>query len=287
MARYLAEHPSVYLCEPKEPYFLATELRSISAGQFGIRNFEDYHELFAKSDPERHSVVGEATTLYLSSDSAPQVIAKNYPTSKLVAMIRDPTDVAHAFHMQMCLSFRETIEDFDLAWRACEDRRSERGLSNGSAAQRLLLYDEIPAFGKQLMFWLSHFPPEQMLVIDYSEFCSDPSATYRQVLRFLELPDDGRSEFQAYNSSNVHRFRLLNKIYVSGPCQRVLRKLKAMLPEEFVNQWRQVPRNVLRRNQPRPRLSDELRAEISSYFESDYATALRHVNRAAENHNSS
>ena len=274
LARYLSDHPSVFLTEPKEPYYLAEDLRPMASSLFGIRTDDDYDRLFAAADPDRHNAVGEATTLYLSSPSAAQAIAGRYPDARLIAMVRDPVEVAAAYHMQMTVTFRDDVEDFATAWDACDSRRAGAEVPPACKVPRMLWYDEIPRFGRQLDRWHRHFPAEQLLVLSFDDFRRDPAAVYRTALDFLDLPDDRREHFARHNVANVPRSRLMNRMYNSGLSQRTLLRIKRWLPDPVVERVRYLPRKILRRDQSRRPIDDGLRRRLEDHFRDDYATAL-------------
>ncbi len=47
--------------------------------------------------------------------------------------------------------------------------------------------------------WMNVFPKEQLLILKSEDFYSNPSATMKQVHRFLNLPDYQLTEYRNYN----------------------------------------------------------------------------------------
>ena len=56
---------------------------------------------------------------------------------------------------------------------------------------------------RQIQRWHALIPAEQLLVIDSTDFFSDPDATYRQVLSFLGLAE---MSLPAYEQMNAHTY---------------------------------------------------------------------------------
>lgn len=265
LAAYLRLHPHVFMTEPKEPFFLADEL-SAMARIYGIRSLDDYMRLYEKASPDRHRCVGEASTLYLSSPTAINKIHSMFPEAKIIAVARDPVDVAHAYHMQACLGFHEDVYDFEKAWRLQDARLAGQAIPKTCKATRLLQYREIASLGSQLQSLLQHVSRTNVHIVSFEEFRKSPASVYRKLLAFLHLPDDGRSDFFRVNEANQHRSRLLNKFYHSTVGQNIFLGLKRSLPNFATNAIRPVSTTLLRKKQRRKPLSGVFRNELELFF---------------------
>jgi hypothetical protein len=65
----------------------------------------------------------------------------------------------------------------------------------------LLDFWEIGQLGKHLDRFLSTVGRERCFVSVFDDFKADPAGQYRRLLNFLELPDDGRTEFPRFRES--------------------------------------------------------------------------------------
>ncbi len=112
LAKYLGEHPHVFMCSPKEPGFYSSDI-----GSEPKYNSEDsYLKLFSAAR-EYHLAIGEASTQYLRSHAAAARIMTRYPNARLVVMLRHPIEVVQSWHSQLLLSYVEHTEDFETAWQ--------------------------------------------------------------------------------------------------------------------------------------------------------------------------
>jgi hypothetical protein len=95
MSTYLGQHPAVFMSDPKEPAFWATDYpRLARVHSIPLATRDDYLRLFRPARPDQ-SVVGEASTVYLSSASAvPNILSFN-PAARFLVMLRNPIDFRH------------------------------------------------------------------------------------------------------------------------------------------------------------------------------------------------
>ena len=120
LATYLAEHPAVFLSTPKEPFFWSEDYPELR-NRFGMNSLDAYMKLFEPADGE--SIIAEGSTNYLRSEVAVRNIMEFNPDAKFIVMLRDPVQVAHAFHSEVLFSAIEDVEDFEHAWRLQDDRK--------------------------------------------------------------------------------------------------------------------------------------------------------------------
>ena len=116
---YLGEHPQIAFSRIKEPHYFARDLP-------GFREVEmkrEYEALF--SDAGDAAVLGEASVLYLFSESAAEQIRKYNPDARILILLRAQEDYLPSWHQQLLYTFQEEIEDFGEAWRLSGQRRPE------------------------------------------------------------------------------------------------------------------------------------------------------------------
>jgi hypothetical protein len=201
------------MSDSKEPnYFsddLSPQLRQCTTKEKYLANFSGLGE--------QHTVVGEATVYYLYSKVAIPNIKKFNPDAKLIAMFRDPAEVLYSVHSYFIYEFFIEKKDFMTAWN------SQAALRQGNAAASehrefpFLHYRELASFGEQLQRAYTHFPPQQVKVIFYEDLRRDPGAVYAEVLSFLGVPHDGRTDFPVINAVKRHRIDLLGRVLHNMP----------------------------------------------------------------------
>jgi hypothetical protein len=264
---YLRHHPNVFFSARKELNFLDSDLpQEDETGFFVISDLDEYLEHFAGAD-ERHLAVGEGSVHYLRSGVAVRNILDLNPDARLIAMVRNPVELVHAFHRTRVVDGRENILDFEKAWRKQDERRQGRSIPKFCVDKTMLLYSEIGMLGGQLERVFGVAPTEQVKVVILDDFVENPRETYEGVLNFLNLPSDGRKEFPKINTSKRARSRLFGRGlgYVS---RKTLRTKKALGIRGGLGviEWLE-KRNTIHR--PRPPLSASFEAELRDHFRED------------------
>jgi hypothetical protein len=200
LSEYLRTHPNIFLSDPKEPHFFSDDM---NAHRY-VTTLETYLDLFKSAKPE-HDVIGEASVGYLFSSVALDNIYEFNPTAKVIAMVRNPIDMAPSLHRQLLYARYETEPDFEKAWNLQEDRRNGRHIPPGCRAPAFLQYADSCFLGKQIQRLLNVFPDNQVMIVVFDDFIMDPSKVYREVLQFLGLPDDYRENFERINEAKQYR----------------------------------------------------------------------------------
>lgn len=266
LAKYLSEHPNVFFSEPKEPFFLCEDYPHLRRQHF-LDSEADYLQLFADAEQGVHSVVGEGSTNYLRSKIAVQKALALTPDAKFIAMLRNPVDVAHAFHMEQLFARNEDEPDFETAWRLQDSRAEGDKVPSNCRAPEFLQYREIADFPEQMRRFFSIVPSEQRMVILQEDFARNTASVYRETLSFLGLPDDDREAFEPVNSSHAHRSRFIADLVLSPPAflqpalwglRGYLRRTKLPIVDSI--------KSHLRAPKKRDPISPSFRLELVSYF---------------------
>lgn len=266
LAHYLAERDDVFFSVPKEPFFLCEDFPHLREMTF-LPDRAAYLALFAGADPARHRVIAEGSTNYLRSAVAVPRALELSPDARFVVMLRDPVEIAHGFHMEQLFDRNEDVAEFEAAWRLQPERAAGRAVPPRCRAPEFLQYREVAAVGSQLERLFDRVREDRRLVLLQEDLQSDPRALWLRLLDFLDLPDDGRSEFPPVNVSRAHRFGWLADFVLDPP--RPLRR-----PIYGARQWlnrRRPPaverlKAALRRQRRRDALSDAFRAELREDF---------------------
>ncbi|MBP93488.1 MAG: hypothetical protein CMC55_05160 [Flavobacteriaceae bacterium] len=212
MASYLQTHKDIYICEPKEPNFFADDLENIKF----VPTLDEYLNLFkGKTDKK---VLGDASIFYMFSDSAIENIYKYNKEAKLLVMIRNPLEMVPSFHAQILFTMEEDQEDFDRALELESARISRKRIPKYNRAPKLLQYSNIAKYGDQLEKIYKFFPKEQVKVLVFDDFKINNRNAYVEVLNFLELEDDGKTEFEKVNEAKEAKSKFLNK-FINRPPQ--------------------------------------------------------------------
>ena len=162
---YLSRHPAVGMSREKETdYFVA--------GRGWDRGLPWYQAQFS---PGRQ-VYGEASPNYAKCQAFPGVpdrVAALIPAAKLLFIARDPVDRAESQYRHAVLS-GEPVPVADQ-------------LIGSQHLQHLV---DVSSYAAQMDPWLSRFPRESFLVLQFEELISDPAPVLTAVAGFLGITDD-------------------------------------------------------------------------------------------------
>jgi hypothetical protein len=262
LAVALARHPEVAFSIPKEPYWFGSDLEPLRRPH-GLRSRADYLACFAHTSKQAARWRGEASTLSLASSDAIAQLDAEEPDSLVVCVVRDPVDVAHAFHMQMVYAGFEPLADFGEAWRARFDR-----IEHPPAAcpvPWLLQYEHVAALGRQVERVVDQVGVERTHVIVYDDVVDDMASVLARLGSRLglssELEDQGR-----VNGAMVMRSRPLARALRSSPGRRAARMAKSKLPARVTRTLLASKDQLLKQEQVRQPLPGPLREELVEVF---------------------
>ena len=184
----LSRHPDIYPSKEKEPrYFAFRGARPHFNGPGGdviassiVSEDSDYLALFADCPPGK--TTGEASTAYLHSETAPGEARARIPGARIIAVLRHPVDRGYSQWLHMLQEGLEKEKRFEKAWGLGKKR-----LAKGWAP--LWAYRERGFYGQQLQRWLAHFPAEQVLILFYEEWLTEPDRVLARVCRHLGIDD--------------------------------------------------------------------------------------------------
>ena len=210
LRQYLLDHPGTFFCEPKEPHYFATDFPSHRY----VDNEENYIKLFDRAGGEC-TAIGEASSWYLYSREALSNIHAFDPDARIIAMLRNPIEMAPSLHAQLLRDFAESEPDLRRAWDLQEERRDPTRLPKNRNTRydpRTFLYGEACRLGEQVGRLLEVFPSEQVKIILFDDFSRDTQNVYESVLDFLDLVPDGRDDFPKANVRRDHRSRRAGRL---------------------------------------------------------------------------
>ena len=124
--------------------------------------------------------------------------------------------ILHAFPKLLM----EDILDFELAWKAQQNRQKGINLPSNIKDRKWLMYSDWGTLGKQLERLYRIVPRDRVMVIIFDDFISETKKKYEDALKFLNIPFDNRKNFSAVNKSKQVRSHILQNYltYLEGLC---------------------------------------------------------------------
>lgn len=229
LAKYLGEHDQIFVSTPKEPHYFATDFENYR----NITTEKEYEDLFLGVHNE--VAIGEASVFYLYSKKALENIKKYNPDSKIILMIRNPVEMIPSLHSQVVYSGDENILNFNEAWESCTYRKRSEKITNNARDAQILFYDEIAKYAEQIVRVKKYFDDDKIKVIFFEEFSNDCQNVYEESLRFLDVAQDGRTEFPRINENKKLKSLKLNTTIkrIPSPVKSVYNFIKSSLKIEY------------------------------------------------------
>ncbi len=280
---YLDEHPDVYMSPVKEPGYFSPDVQVRLAARAHYAFPDDqarYLELFAAAGAVAHR--GEASTTYLMSTQAPQLIQSFEPNARIIAMLRNPVDLVHSLHNERVSNGIEPLASFEDALAADEDRRRGLRLPEGLHGYGVA-YRDNACLGQQLALWLEHFGRDQIHVTLFDEFAADPKGELHKVLEFLGVDANFQpASFAARNVSHRRRRGIVQRLISNSVTRSVSRRLIPALIGE--PRWASARRRLglsrlVKTEQSREPMRPETRQRLRAEFADDVALLGRLIER--------
>lgn len=258
---WLRSHPELHM-PVKEPGFFSQDLRPIH-----YNDVQTYQDLF-RNCPAEKSLIGEATPRYMYSARGLKEIYKYNPKAKIIILLRNPADLVVSFHGQMLREGIEVLTDFKEAWDLSQSRVRGENLPKLCQCPKVLDYPFWGRIGSPLKTVFDIFPGDQVKVYTLDELKVRPADVYRDVLNFLEVIDDGRSDFPSENlrvevrSAKLHRTLLS----IRNSCAPLLNTIQSLSGGHGTGLLKLV--NIFNVEKPRHLTNspDRFRQELLAFF---------------------
>ncbi len=258
----------------KEPCFYSRDLAQDRSENFLRYDTDRERYLALFDDAGAAKRVGEASTRYLYSTDAAELIAKDQPDARIVAVLRNPVDMIASLHAHKLAGGTEDLADFEAALAAEHDRHAGKRIPRDSNPL-LATYRDRAHFGEQIARWLDAFGRDQVHVILFEEMVRDPAAHFRGLLEFLDVdPAYQPPSFAAHNQAHGSRGGLLRSLARTRPVQfATWRVLPALIGDSRTRELsRRLGHSKLRRSTAkRAEVPAELRRRLESEFAPDVA----------------
>jgi hypothetical protein len=172
LQQLLIQHPGVCLAPGKEVHYFSKHWDQPTAW---------YASHYAGAAPQQRC--GDITPFYLFHPQAPKRIHSLLPNAQLIVLLRDPVERALSQYFHSVRLGFETLPLED-ALAAEEERLSTGKLQHLQEHS----YVSRSRYLEQLDRYLELFPGRQLLVLQSETLFADPTATWRQIEAFLDLP---------------------------------------------------------------------------------------------------
>ena len=295
IARYLEAHPDICFSFVKEPHFFARyDLRALPTDALRARVEQDYLRRYFAHRPHDGRLRAEGSVSYLYAADQMEPILRLWPDARFVICLRDPLKMLPSLHQRLVFNGDETVGDFAQAWALMAEREQGRRVPRSCFDARSLQYAELARLGTHVDRFFQAVGGERCHVVLFDDFIADPLSTYRSLLAFLDLPDDGRAAFPVHRARQGFRHGWLQRLLKRPPVPLRLvlggekfrqhikplreeagtsRPLKAILSARArLLAWNEAPA-------PRIDVPPQLRREIAQFLAPEIAKLSRVIGR--------
>lgn len=172
---YLEQHPEIGMASYKEPCFYCHNQL--------YENEESYYELFSHI-PSEVSVIGEASTNYLSAPESPKLIKRKVPAAKIIILLRHPVDRAFSLYKWMVRAGFEYASTFETAMSLEKQRQNDKQLVF-SPVKYNFNYFASGLYYDQVMRYYENFDKENILIINFDDLQANSKNVLTEVFDFL------------------------------------------------------------------------------------------------------
>ncbi len=210
----LKRHPQICFSKPKETHYFA----QVAADLLETERWRDeYARFFLHYNAETDRRVGEGSPTYLFASQALERILRINPDAKFIAVVRNPVEMIRSLHLRLLFILEEDEPDLAKAWDLQEARARGAQLPPRCSDPRLLRYRELGGLATQIERLYRIAGREQSLVLVLDDLIREPRKVYEQVLGFIGVDDDGRTEFPRQRQSQAYRSRTLQRLLYKPP----------------------------------------------------------------------
>lgn len=281
LAQFLSEHPSICMSVPKEPGYFATDLIAESDAYhqgkqkyFSVRSKDDFDKLFQHAKPQQ--MRGEASTIYLYSETAAENIYQHNPDTKIIIMLRNPIDMVHALHMQYVNTTFEDEQDFENALAKETQRQQGNQLPKRARCPSLLFYSERVKYAEQIQRFFDFFPRDQVLILISEEFRNNNTEQYEKVADFLNVDAQFRPRFSTVHGSKAPRSQFMHRLFHTPLLKKMAYK---MLGAKVYTSLYKAVNKILLKQKARSEIPPRVRTQLAQQYYPEVVKTSELLNR--------
>ena len=218
LADYLKRHPAVTFSAPKEPhYFAIHDLDGLADEQLRETVEQGYLGRFFPDDWRSAEWLAEGSVSYLYAPEKMRALLRLWPDAHFVIGVRDPMKLVPSLHQRYLVTGDEDVLDFAEAWRLVPERAQGRHIPRSCLDPRLLRYDVAGRLGDAVERFFAEVGRDRCHVVVHDDLVSDPPRVYAELLAFLGLPHDGRTDFRPQRAAAGTRWPWLQRLLKRPP----------------------------------------------------------------------
>ena len=248
---YLNKHPEIEMSTIKEPDYFSNEFiekQSLYYKKESIKSLNKYHSLYSDT---KNLIRGEASVSYLFYEKVPKKIFKYNSRSKVIIMLRNPSDRAYSHYlMDKRLGFvRESFENI-----------VHKKSTHKNSALFYQQYIELGQYAFQIKNYFDVFSKKNILIIDYDDFIYKSSEVMNKVCVFLNVENRSFSNTnKVYNKYTNASNKLVKVLYT-------FRFLREFIGNFFSESLKIKIQALFFTDEKKPTLNSEIQIFLKEYY---------------------
>ena len=248
---YLNKHPEIEMSTIKEPDYFSNEFieqQSLYYKKESIKSLNKYHSLYSDT---KNLIRGEASVSYLFYEKVPKKIFKYNSRSKVIIMLRNPSDRAYSHYlMDKRLGFvRESFENI-----------VHKKSTHKNSALFYQQYIELGQYAFQIKNYFDVYSKKNILIIDYDDFIYKSSEVMNKVCVFLNVENRSFSNTnKVYNKYTNPSNKLVKVLYT-------FRFLREFIGNFFSESLKIKIQALFFTDEKKPTLNSEIQIFLKEYY---------------------
>ena len=191
---YLTQHPQILPAIKKEIKFWNVKFNF-------DKGLDWYLAHFPAISSEESFITGEATPAYLDFRKAAVPLFQEFPSMKLIVLLRNPVDraISHYYMRVREHSDNRSVEKVIFSGVEVITTKSDVNSYNYC---NISLYIKRSQYIESLSQWMDIFPKNQFLILKSEDFFADPATTLNQVFQFLGVEPYQLQEYRKINKGS-------------------------------------------------------------------------------------
>jgi hypothetical protein len=262
----LAGNPHISFSKPKETHFFMEDRSELPIEDVQRLYLERFHPKLARDS----QAIGDGSVSYLyEPDAIRQALAFD-SRAKFIASVRNPVDMLRSYHARLLFSLDEDVKDFSQAWALQDERRAGRSIPKRCRLPQLLQYGEVASLGHHVERLFETAGRERCHVVVFDDFIKNPRSVYEQLLEFIGVDDDGRTEFKSKRGNAGYKSHMLQQ-FVMNPPRWAFHLIQLSNAKTF-SRLKGLRKRIKKFNkapEKEQELSDSMRATLRRYYTAD------------------
>jgi hypothetical protein len=266
LSKALAGNPHISFSKPKETHFFMEDRSEMSVEDMRRLYLERFHPNLARDS----QAIGDGSVSYLYEPAAIRQALAFDSRTKFIASVRSPVEMLRSYHARLLFSLDEDIKDFSKAWALQDERRAGRHIPKRCRLPELLQYGQVASLGHHVERLFQTAGRERCHIVVFDDFIANPRRVYEQLLEFLGVDDDGRTEFKAKRGNAGYRSHVLQQ-FVMNPPPWAFRLIQLSNAKTFsrLKGLRKRIKKFNKATEKEQALSDSMRATLRQYYRDD------------------